>query len=156
VAGLYEGDLRRARAWPANAEGRRSDAVDLAMEAADWCQADGQYGIELHALHDALRLGGVKAAAERLIEVSATVDGRWADAFGQHASALVDGDADGLERAASTFEKIGALLFAAEATAEAASLLGPHSQRGRDAAARAALLATHCEGAYTPALAALG
>jgi hypothetical protein len=126
------------------------------MEAADWCRADGQYGIELHALHDALRLGAGTVAAARLIEVSAMVDGRWADAFSRHAYALVGRDADGLERAASTLEQLGAVLLAAEANAEAASVLGPDSPRGGQAAARATQLAARCEGACPPALAALG
>jgi hypothetical protein len=59
VAGarVYEGLVRRARAWTAVGRGQRSTAVELALDAATWSEEHGQRTAAMHALHDAVRLG---------------------------------------------------------------------------------------------------
>jgi ATP/maltotriose-dependent transcriptional regulator MalT len=156
VWGLSEGDVRRAACWVAAGLGELSRARQEAIHAADWCHADGQLGLELHALHDAVRLDAVAEAAPRLLEVAHAVDGDWPAAYVTHTHAKLARDADGLLEAAEIFEAMRGELLAAEAAAEAAALLGPVRPRGRQAAARANRLASACEGALTPALSLLG
>jgi ATP/maltotriose-dependent transcriptional regulator MalT len=156
VWGLPEGDVRRAGCWIAAGLGELSRARREAIDAADWAHRDGQIGMELHAVHDALRLGAVVESTPRLLELAPAVDGMWPGPFASHARARMEKDADGLLEAATAFETMRADLLAAEAAAEAAALLGPDRRRGRQAAARANRLASACEGAITPALLTTG
>jgi ATP/maltotriose-dependent transcriptional regulator MalT len=154
--GMSEGDVRRAACWVAAGLGELSRARQQAIHAADWCHADGQLGLELHALHDAVRLDALSEAAPRLLEVAHAVDGDWPPAYVAHTHAKLARDADGLLEAADSFEAMRGELLAAEAAAEAAALLGPDRPRGRQATAQANRLASACEGALTPALSSLG
>jgi DNA-binding CsgD family transcriptional regulator len=105
--------------------------------------------------HDAARLGLGEPAAAQLEPVAEQIEGELVPTMAFHARSLATGDAVGLERAASAFERIGSLLLAAEAAAQAHRV---YLDRGlprvaRVAAARASLLAAQCPGARTPALA---
>ena len=61
---------------------------------------------------------------------------------------------DQLKQSAIAFEEIGALLFACEAMAEAATMFRDQGREAsaRSCAARARVLRTQCEGARTPIL----
>jgi ATP/maltotriose-dependent transcriptional regulator MalT len=74
-----------------------------------------------------------------------------------HAAALAADDGAALHAASVKLEQMGALLLAADAAAQAATVHAPHNRRGfaHAAATRAHQLAQACEGARTPALAAL-
>jgi ATP/maltotriose-dependent transcriptional regulator MalT len=124
------------------------------VDAAAASRAAGEYAVEVFALHDAVRLGARGEVVTRLAELAQVVDGKWAPAASDHASALVADDGAALDRTAGAFEAIGALRLAAEAAAEAASA---HRRRGLDAraaasAARAAVLQAGCEGTRVPGL----
>jgi DNA-binding CsgD family transcriptional regulator len=145
------------RAWTAAARGETSKGASIALETADEVGAMGQHTLEALALHDAARLGAADCSARRLSAVAPLVDGAITQAYAAHARALADADAAGLEEVAQRFESSGAHLFAAEAAAEAARV---HREAGRKGSAmawqtRAHALADRCEGARTPALAAL-
>ena len=117
-----------------------------------------QPGCELIALHDVARFGApARVAAGRLAELEAMVQGDLASLFISHVRALVTANAAVLDEIAASFTALGASLLAAEASAEAASAYRRAGRPGRAAAsaARAAALAATCEGARTPALAAL-
>jgi DNA-binding CsgD family transcriptional regulator len=153
-AAIFEGLARRARGWAAVARGQRSTAVELFLDAANWSDAHGQHTAELFALHDAVRVGRARQAAASLLALAPHIEGRWAPCFAAHAAALTDDDAPGLEETALQFEEMGAVLLAAEATAEASAafrIARVHSRAER-CAARARLLASACEGARTPIL----
>ena len=136
------------------AQGQRFAAVDVFRDAADWSCANEQYTAALFALHDALRLGCVRESALVLRELAPRLKGNWARCFGAHAVAVLDDDGTALEAVANAFEDIGALLFAAEAAAQASAAhrrAGRNSQAER-AVARSGLLSAACEGARTPVL----
>ena len=85
------------------------------------------------------------------------MDGPRAGAAAEHAAALAADDGDALHAASVELEAMGTLLLAADAAAHAAASYARHNLRGSVQAAitRAHRLAHACEGARTPALAAL-
>ncbi|MFC9439863.1 LuxR C-terminal-related transcriptional regulator [Nocardia sp. NPDC057030] len=150
---VYEPQLEIARAWHAAAEGTVTPAIRLAMSAADAAARSNQHAIEAMALHAAARFGE-QSVAGRLADLAARVDGRLVQAQAKHAVALAAHDGPGLDAAAAEFERIGALLSAADAAAQAASAHERAGDRRRllESAASANRLAAACGGASTPAL----
>lgn len=94
--------------------------------------------------------------AERLAKLATMVEGPRAPTAAAHAAALVAWDGDALLSASARWERIGDLLVAADAAAQAATAYTHVGHRGSaaTAAAKAHRLAQACEGARTPALAA--
>ncbi|QBS41887.1 LuxR family transcriptional regulator [Nocardia sp. CS682] len=150
---VYEPQLEIARAWHAAAEGTVTPAIRLAMSAADAAARSNQHAIEAMALHAAARFGD-HSAAGRLADLAAKVDGRLVQVQAKHAVALAAHDGPGLDAAAAEFERIGVLLSAADAAAQAASAHERAGDRRRllESAAAANRLAAACGGASTPAL----
>jgi len=143
--------------WLAAARGETSRAIETALASAESMRSMGFRLFEALNLFDAVRLGERRAAPARLAGLAEIVEGRLVQLYAAHADALARGDADALIASASAFEELGAPLLAAEACAEAASL---HRDAGRAssalaAASRGQALARRCQGASTPALAAL-
>lgn len=161
--GLY---LELARSWLSAARGETSQALRLALGAAERARQAGAHMIEMVALLDATRLGagegvaGPAAAAgiaARLEALTSLVEGPYARAVARFADAVVTGDGGSLDDAAARFEAMGARLHAAEAGVCAAAA---HHQAGlrRNRAVslrRARVLADQCEGAVTPLVARL-
>jgi DNA-binding CsgD family transcriptional regulator len=149
---VNETEVLQARAWAAAAAGdlpaaRRQleTAADLGEEIGDLIGAAG-------ALHGLARLGHARQVSARLTALAAQVDGDLAAARAAYASALAGRDSEALGKVADQFEELGAILYAAEASAEAAVLLR-HAGEARLAAAaeqRAARLLSRCEGAAAP------
>lgn len=110
-------------------------------------------------LHRAVNLGAPAGPArDRLVALHEHTDLPLLDTLVDHAAALSAGDAPGLMEAADAFADTGMLLSAAEAYAQATVAwyaAGRTSDADR-ARARAMRLVAECEGARTPALAALG
>src|SRR5262249_27019564 len=93
-----------------------------------------------------------QAARPKLQTIAATAQGRLLPLFAEHASALADGHADGLEATARRFEELEALLLAAESSSEAAAA---HRAAGKAASARSAefrgrALLKRSEASHTP------
>jgi DNA-binding CsgD family transcriptional regulator len=154
---LRVGPEARARAWTAAAAGETTRAIDILLTAAASARTFGAATLELWALHDAARLGAVHEVADRVDELSVQAEGPLAAAFAGHVAALAVGDARKLDEISRAFEQLTFNLHAAETAAEAATI---YRRQGRHAAAyaartRAAALAASCEGARTPALAAI-
>ena len=154
---LFEVELDIGRAWAAAGRGRADEAVALATSAADWAERSGQTAFAALALHTVARLGRPADVAARLERLATATDSALLQAAAAHARAAAEADAVALERAAEAFGGLGANLLAAEAVAEAAAV---HRAAGRagpatKAADRARALRRQCEGARTPALAAL-
>jgi DNA-binding NarL/FixJ family response regulator len=150
---VFEPQLRIAEAWLAAAEGHASGAISAALEAADAAVGSGQHAVELMALHAAARFGD-RSALQRLVDVAKRIDGPLAAADADHATGLLNGDADAVLSAAQQFEHAGALLSAADAAAQAAALFDAAGDRRNavDAAATADRLAAACGGIQTSAL----
>jgi DNA-binding NarL/FixJ family response regulator len=153
---FLEPNVQLAGAWVVAAEGSVSAAVALARQAAEVAASQHQPVVEVFALHTAVCFGD-RSVADRLAQLATQVDGPRAPAAAAHATALAAEDGAGLHAASVQLEQIGALLLAADAAAQAAAVYTCQGRRGsaRTAAARAHHLAQACEGARTPALAAL-
>ncbi len=150
---VYEPQLEIARAWQAAAEGTVAPAVRLAIGAADAAARSHQHAIEALALHTAARFGD-RAVAGRLADLAARIDGALVQVQSRHAVAVASQDGPGLDKAAAEFERMGVLLSAADAAAQAASVHERRGDRRRllESAATANRLAAACGGASTPAL----
>ncbi len=147
-------EVPRARAWIEVSAGDVAQGYEYLGEAATMAQQCGAYALESIAVHDLARLGRADAALPRLRELAEVVEGPLAPARAAHASALVAQDAAGLEKSSASFDACGAVLLAAEASADAAVAW---RRKGRlrqavSAERRASALAARCEGARTPAL----
>jgi DNA-binding CsgD family transcriptional regulator len=148
----YETDLRQARAWTAAAEGNLPAARDQLEAAADLGEQIGDLIGATSALHGLARLGHARDVATRLAELATQVDGDLVTARATYASGVAAGDSEALGKVSGDFEDMGAMLYAAEASAEAAVLLRRAGQPRDSAAAeqKAARLLARCEGAITP------
>ncbi|MGW5683248.1 hypothetical protein [Nonomuraea sp. NPDC003754] len=157
VVYLLQTSIDAAQRWVAAAGGRLTHAVELALSHAARARAQDLYGIELVALHDAVRFGAAAKVAARLGEVAARHDGRLAAICAGHAAAAAAGDAEGLERVAAGFTDLGMVLHAGDVHAQAAAafLARGRPRQARAATARAAAYAGACQGARTPMLARL-
>jgi DNA-binding NarL/FixJ family response regulator len=113
------------------------------LAVAAEARAHGEVAAEACLLHEAVRLGYAADAHERLRELASTTTGLLVPVFFAHADALVRKDSAALVEVATRFEEAGAMLLAAEAAAES----GNRALFGR--------LVSLCEGARTPALAAM-
>jgi ATP/maltotriose-dependent transcriptional regulator MalT len=159
-AGLEGSDFfaSTGRAWTAAARGEPSAAA-IALDAANAARDAGLVIFETHALHDALRLGArAHELASRMRDVSGPVEGKLAPLLVAHADALVAGHGAALDEIAIALGSLGALLWAAEVSTEAAMC---HREAGLPARERAATDRAHaysarCEGARSPVLAKLG
>jgi DNA-binding NarL/FixJ family response regulator len=150
---VFGPQLRIAESWLAAAEGNVSTAIDLALDAARQASESGQRAIEMLALHDAARFGD-QTCLDRLVALPGGTGGRLASVIAAHAKAVRDRDGAGILATAQEFEKIGALLSAADAAAQAAVAFEGADDRRRsvEAAAAAHRLAAECGGIRTPAL----
>jgi DNA-binding CsgD family transcriptional regulator len=147
-------EVPRARAWTEVAGGDVAQGYIRLHEAATMAQQSGAYALESAAVHDLARLGRAAAALPRLRELAGVVEGPLASARAVHAIALIAQDAAGLETSSASFEACGAVLLAAEASADAAVAWRRKGQLRQAVGAqrRASALAARCEGARTPAL----
>jgi DNA-binding CsgD family transcriptional regulator/tetratricopeptide (TPR) repeat protein/type II secretory pathway predicted ATPase ExeA len=157
-APLQESSILLARSWVAAAEGALTNARRFAADAGVLAERLGQLGPAMMAWHDLARLGGAQPAAERLVHLAERTDGDLLPVFADHSLALLQGDGGALDAVAARFRDLGAMLYAAEASAAAAAA---HAGAGRAASSRAAAARSsaareRCEGAVTPALAHAG
>ena len=93
-----------------------------------------------------------RQVAARLAHLATRVDGPLAAARAANANAVAARDINALEKVSQDFEDLGTILYAAEASAEAAVNLRRAGEARRAAAAeqKAARLLVRCEGATTP------
>jgi DNA-binding NarL/FixJ family response regulator len=131
--------------------GRTAEAIVRADEAVDWaCQ--GQMTVEeATALDLRQRLAPSAAVTKRLQELAGEVDSRLVATLALHAEGLSNRDPRLLRTACDEFAEVGAVFFASEAAAAAASVhQRRHETRAAQAAARLAReYAAHCEGAVS-------
>jgi DNA-binding CsgD family transcriptional regulator/tetratricopeptide (TPR) repeat protein len=150
--------VERGRAWAAVAAGDLPSARSTLWSAVDLAESWGQLSSAAAALHDLVRIGAGPTAARRLEEMADSVDGDLMSARVTYACAVLTSEPDAAAEASRAFERIGALLFAAEAAVLEQRLCLDRGLRRRATAAgsRAELLVRDCGGARTPALMASG
>jgi hypothetical protein len=115
---LFAPELALARAWTMWARGDVHGAVAAARDAAKAAQRGGQAAVALRALHDAVRLGDIRAV-DGIARLSGDVECVFARLAADHARALTSRDGAALEAASAGFAKIGMERAAADASAQA-------------------------------------
>jgi DNA-binding CsgD family transcriptional regulator len=155
---INETEVLQARAWAAAAAGDLPAARAQLEAAADLGEQIGDLIGAASALHGVARLGHASDVAARLAAVATQVDGDLVTARAAYASAVAARDSEALKGVCGDFEEMGAILYAAEASAEAAVLLRRTGNARAAAAAerKAARLLARCEGAVTPPVRAIG
>jgi ATP/maltotriose-dependent transcriptional regulator MalT len=118
---LFAPELALARAWTMRARGDEHGAVAAARNAAKAAERGGQSAVALRALHDAERLGDMRAA-DGLARLGVDcVFGRLAL---DHGRALVAGDAAALRDVSARLAAIGMNQAAADAAAQSDQVRG--------------------------------
>jgi DNA-binding CsgD family transcriptional regulator len=148
---IIESDLLQARAWTAAAAGDIPGARAQLEAAADVGEEIGDLIGATSALHSQARLGRARHVASRLSALAQDVDGDLVAGRAAYANAVAARDAEALDKVSLDFEDMGAILYAAEARAEAAVLLRRAGKTRQAAAAeqKAARFLARCEGAAT-------
>ena len=147
----YESSL--AQAWVAAGQGAVSEAITVLLAAAQRAAARGQLAAEVICLQTATQFGD-RTSALRLGELVSLVEGPRAGLAARFAAALSGGDAAELASVSEEFERMGDLVAAVDASAQAALAYRSRGLRGSalGCSTRAAALAEQCGGACTPAL----
>jgi AAA domain len=114
---LFAPELALARAWTMSARRDPHGAVAAAREAARNAERGGQTAIALRALHDAVRLGDIRAT-DGIARLRADVDCVFTRLAADHARALTASDGASLKAVAAGFAKIGMNRAAADAAAQ--------------------------------------
>ncbi|UOQ88235.1 LuxR C-terminal-related transcriptional regulator [Agromyces endophyticus] len=146
-----------ADAWLARTDGDVDGAAEILLARVDQVLPRGANNVAASFLHTLARLGSrshAAHAADRLESLERLTDAPEIARRARHARAEASGDAVVLRALGEEWERLGALLFAAEAFASAGQAARSDG-RGREASAdlqRAAALAAACEGARTPLL----
>lgn len=149
---IFVPDDLLARAWGSAAEGSTTEALDHTAAAAHVARETGATAYEVLAWQTAVQLGDATAALPRL---TALVDlGPRALVAAAYARAWGDKDGQALLETADAWTRLGDLLAAGDAAAQAADAYRQQGRQGSalSAAALAQKLATW-SGARTPALA---
>jgi DNA-binding CsgD family transcriptional regulator len=151
---LNETNLLRARAWTAVATGDLPGARRQLEAAADIGEEIGDLVGTTSALHDLARIGRARHVAPQLAALADEVEGGLAAARALYATALAGRNSLVLDKVSHDFEALGAILYAAEASAEAAAALGRAGEvrKAAHAEQRASRLLARCEGALTPSV----
>ena len=149
---LLDYELSLARAWVAAGQGAVSEAIAVLLSAAQRAAAKGQFAAEVMCLQTATQFGD-RSGAPRLRELEGIVEGPRVGVAARFSAALSDGDAAELAAVSEEFERMGDLVAAVDAAAQAALVYRREGLRGSalGCAARADALAEQC-GASTPAL----
>lgn len=149
-------ELCLARAWLAASQGAVTDAVSLAVSAAERAGSAGRFAAEVLCLQTAVQFGD-HSGAPRLRELESIVEGPRAGLAARFAEELRRSRADELAFLSMEFERTGDLIAAVDAAAHAAAAYRRHGKRGSalTCSTRAEALAERCGGAVTPALRAV-
>lgn len=149
---LFLPDDLLAQAWGAAAEGSTTEALRQAVAAADLARETGAPAYEVLAWQTAIQFGDATAALPRLAVLAEL--GPRAQVARAHAQAWADQDGKTLLEAADAWARLGDLVAAGDAAAQAADV---DRRQGRPGSAlSAATLAQQLagrSGARTPALA---
>jgi hypothetical protein len=134
--GMFRSDRDRAFAWLSAERDGLPAAREILLTAAADARARGAFALEAMLLHDVVRFGGAAAVAERLVALSASVQGGLMVARADHAVGVATADVGRLREAGTAFEWAGSPLLAAEVALEMGIL---STSRSDDAGAHAAI-----------------
>ncbi len=115
---LFAPELLLAKAWMTVARRDPVGARAAARDAGRAAERGGQSAVALRALHEAVRLGDIRAV-DGIARLTADVDCVFGDLALRHARAFVAGDADALAAVSDAFADIGMMAAAADASAQA-------------------------------------
>jgi hypothetical protein len=115
---LFAPELALARAWTMSARGDQHGAVAAARDGAKAAERGGQSAVALRALHDAARLGDIRAA-DGIARLGAEIDCPFGQLALDHARAVVARDAAALNDVSTRLDAIGLKRSAADAAAQA-------------------------------------
>jgi hypothetical protein len=115
---MFAPELSLARAWTMSARRDPHGAVAAARDAARSAERGGQFAVALRALHDAARLGDLRAA-DGIARLSGEIDCAFGQLAFEHARAVMRRDAAALRDVATRFDAIGMKRSAADAAAQA-------------------------------------
>jgi DNA-binding CsgD family transcriptional regulator len=154
VTATREVELLTARAWAALASGDADAGRAALVEAVELAVSQGTLAWGATAAHDLARIGHPDLALTWLRKLAGDVEGPLLQARLRHCEALIDRDPARLAAASEAFERLGALLLAADAAADASAALDKAGDaRGATAAGRRAqALCVQCGRPRTPAL----
>ncbi|MDT5017377.1 MAG: hypothetical protein QOD39_3537, partial [Mycobacterium sp.] len=146
-------ELSLARAWVAASQGAVSDAITLALSAAERAGGTGRFAAEVLCLQTATQFGD-HSCVSRLRELEAIVEGQRVGVAARFADALRNGNGAELSSLSDEFELMGDLVAAVDAAAHAALAYRRQEKRGSalGCSTRANALADKCGGACTPSL----
>ena len=138
-------ELSLALAWVAAGQGAVSEAIAVLLAAAQRAAANGQFAAEVMCLQTATQFGD-RSMAPRLRELEGIVEGPRVGVAARFAGALRDGAAAQLALVSEEFERLGDLVAAVDAAAQAALTYRRHGLRGSalGCSTRAAALAEKC------------
>jgi DNA-binding NarL/FixJ family response regulator len=145
----------RALAWSRALRGDLAGAVEVAVRSGEDGVAHGYLAWGASALYDAVRFGAAPEAGPSLAAIAEQADAPVLGLFADHAAALAERDAPGMQRIASSLLERGHAVAAADAFAQATTLLSPEDGGRSTALLRAAFLASRLPPARTPALRSL-
>lgn len=110
---MFAPELALARAWTLSARKDQHGAVAAARDAARSAERGGQLAVALRALHDAARLGDMRAA-DAIARVTSEIDCVFGQLALEHARAVVGRDAAALRAVVGRFDEIGMKRSAAQ------------------------------------------
>jgi hypothetical protein len=142
-------------AWVCAGEGRLTEAVDVALRAADMAANLGHRAFEVAAAFDVARFGRPDLVEGRMAAIVPFMEGRFAPLCRDATRALLHDDTRGLTDASRRFEALGNDLVAAETATAAHALLlaqGASSAAVARTGERAWRLRNRCPEACTPLL----
>jgi DNA-binding CsgD family transcriptional regulator len=123
------------------------------LAAAERASAKGQFAAEVLCLQTAAQFGD-RSGLVRLRELDKIVEGPRVRVAARFSAAMSNGNAAELAAVSEEFERMGDLIAAVDAAAQAALAYRSQGMRGSalGCATRAGVLAEQCGGASTPAL----
>lgn len=145
---------QRVLAMQRAAAGETQRAAELLAESMTYALRYEHWTWGTFTAYHAVRYGYPSAVVGMIEEGAARGGGRLLPAVAAHARALDGEDVDGLDAAARELAGIGAVLWAAEAYAQAFRIAAEDGDRSRASVlrSRAVALVQRCPGAATPAL----
>ena len=127
---MFAADRERAAGCSRPAQGERSRAATLSMEAADHAGGLGQRLPALMCLHDAATYGAAREALARFGALEG-FPGRLFSAMRAHVEAIAAADGERLDAASAELEAIGCDRWAADAAAAGAAAFADAGLRSR-------------------------
>jgi DNA-binding CsgD family transcriptional regulator len=138
----------RAQAWQHALGGDTSRAAQLAVEAGEAALNDDIPLVASWAFCDTIQFGHAELVVEHLRDIAANTSAVTINAYAEHASALVAGEPEAVEKVAAGYQNRDEFLYAATAYLQASQLY--RDQRRDHAAARAAIRARQLDTQLPP------